>query len=234
MANKLHVLSRKEGAVKMQQQLWGRQPAPSAFLLPGWCLNSCFFSPLGGWSFAPQTRAWLSLHSWGCSCEDLFPLPHVVCALQIQQWHFPSGIHWLLPPSPNLVSIPTLSTPYVVWILDNFCPKSSCLRFWVQGQVQQGPTSKRCVFPDQWLDIFSKFSWPRWVFREDLNKEREEALTAPSGTPSATHHLCTDFMCCCGIVLVIMLVALVLALPVYFYSIVEFTAPELFILVGSW
>lgn len=40
-------------------------------------------------------------------------------------------------------------------------------------------------------------------------------------------------MLCCGIVLVVMLVALVLALPVYFYSIVVFTTPELFILVGS-
>lgn len=86
--------------------------APPAFLLLGWCLDSCFPVPMGGCSFAPQARALLSL----CSCEDLFPLPHAACALQAQQWQFPSGIHrWLLP-SPSLESIPTLSTPYVVWI----------------------------------------------------------------------------------------------------------------------
>lgn len=54
----------------------------------------------------------------------------------------------------------------------------------------------------------------------------------PSGPPSAAPHLCTEFVGCCGIVLVIMLVALVLALPVYFYSIIEFIAPGLFTLVG--
>lgn len=44
-----------------------------------------------------------------------------------------------------------------------------------RDKCNRGPTSKRCVFPDHWLDIFPKASWRRWVFREHLNKEREEA-----------------------------------------------------------
>lgn len=58
-------------------------------------------------------------------------------------------------------------------------------------------------------------------------------MEAPSGRPSTALHLCTEFICCCVVVLVIMLVVLVLALPVYFYSIVEFIAPGFFTLVGS-
>lgn len=61
-----------------------------------------------------------------------------------------------------------------------------------------------------------------------MNKEREEVYQLHLGL-----HLCTEGIRCCFVVLVIMLVALVLALPVYFYSIVEFIAPGLFTLTGS-
>lgn len=39
--------------------------------------------------------------------------------------------------------------------------------------MQQGPYFKKMCLP--WLDVFPKASWRRWVFGEDLNKEREEA-----------------------------------------------------------
>lgn len=159
----------------MQQELWGRHPAPPGFQLPGWFLGSCSSAPMGGWSFAPQARAWLPLCSWGCDHEVLLPLPHAACPLQAQQCHFSLRDLLVAAALPQ----PFYSHPvHPICGVDRVTTSAPRAHVWDAGcrdKCNRTPTSKRCVFPDDWLDIFPKASWRRWVFREDLNKEREEA-----------------------------------------------------------
>lgn len=80
------------------------------------------------------------------------------CCLPQILWPFPP-----CPPHSGVDLVITSAPRALVW--DAGC----------RDKCNRGPTSKRCVFPDHCLDIFLKASWRIWIFRKDLNKEREEA-----------------------------------------------------------
>lgn len=159
----------------MQQELWGRQPAPPAFPLPGWCLDSCFPAPTGGCSFASQAR--LGCHSLAgvaamkISCPSLMLLCSASPAMALS---FSNLLVAAAFPQPCVHSHP-VHPICDVELVTTSAPEALVWDVGCRDKSNRGPTSKSCVFPDHWLDIFPKACWCRWVFREDLNKEREEA-----------------------------------------------------------
>lgn len=154
----------------MQQELWGRQPAPFAFLLPGWCLDSCFPPPVGGWSFAPRQE--LGCHSTAGAAVMKTSCPSLC---KPNNGTFLQGSTGGCCSPPALCPFPPCPPHMWCGSCDNLCSKSSRLRCWVQGQVQQGPYFKKMSLPWSLAWYLPKGLLARWVFREDLNKEREEA-----------------------------------------------------------